>query len=50
MVSKWIYYLVAGLLVIIYLPGEATGLLVLAMFVILPLGYWLLEKIFGPKI
>jgi hypothetical protein len=47
--SKWIYYFVAFLLVIIYFLGEATDLLVITMFVILPVGYWVTEKIFSDK-
>jgi hypothetical protein len=40
MKRKWVYYLAAGLLVLVYFAGEATDLLVLAMFVILPVGAW----------
>jgi hypothetical protein len=49
MQQKWIYYVVAGMVVVIYFLGEATGLLVIAMFVILPLGCWVISKIFGPN-
>jgi hypothetical protein len=43
--TKWIYYLVAGLLVLIYYAGEATGLLFLAMLIILPVGFWVIWNI-----
>jgi len=47
--KKWIYYAIVGMLVLIYFLGEATDLLVLTMFVILPVGYWVIAKIFGPN-
>ena len=40
--NKWIYYLVAGFLAIIYYIGKATELLFLAMLIILPLGCWVI--------
>jgi hypothetical protein len=47
--KKWFYYLVAGLLVLIYFVGEATDVLVLAMFIILPVGWWVISNIFDPN-
>jgi hypothetical protein len=49
MLNKWIYYVVAAFLVLIYYAGEATGLLVIAMFVILPLGWWVINKMVDPN-
>ena len=40
--KKWIYYAVAGFLYLVYIWGEATGLLALAMLVILPVGCWVI--------
>jgi hypothetical protein len=46
---QWIYYLVVGLLVVVYFLAEATDLLVVAMLVILPLGAWVIGRIFDPN-
>ena len=43
--AKSIYYVVAGILVLVYYAGEATGLLFLAMLIILPLGFWVIWNI-----
>jgi len=36
---KWIMYAVAGLMYLIYLVGDATEPLFLAMLIVLPLGW-----------
>jgi hypothetical protein len=43
--GKWIYCLVVALLVFVYYAGEATDLLILAMLIILPVGFWILWNI-----
>ena len=42
---RWIYYIVAGLLAIVYYTGEATDSLFPAMLVILPVGFWVIWNI-----
>jgi hypothetical protein len=37
--GKLIYFVVAGLLALLYYAGEATDLIFLAMLVILPVGF-----------
>jgi hypothetical protein len=47
--SKRIYYAVAGGLVLLYYAATATGLDFLAMLIILPVGYWILEDLVTGK-
>jgi hypothetical protein len=46
---KWIYYAVAGFLALVYYIGEATGLLVLTLPIILPLGCWVIINLAPDK-
>lgn len=46
---KWVYFIGVVFLLIVYYIGEATDLLVLAMFIILPLGWWVISNIFDPN-
>jgi len=48
--SKWIYYKVAGFLVLVYFVGEATDLLFLTMPIILPLGCWVIWNLNPDKL
>jgi hypothetical protein len=43
--SKLIYYVVAGILLLVYYAGESTGLLFLPMLIILPVGFWVIWNI-----
>jgi len=45
----WLRYAVAGLMFVVYLIGEVTGLLFLAMPIILPLGYWVFGDLYPDK-
>jgi len=45
--NRWAYYTVASFLVLFYFLGESTGYLFFAILIILPVGYWVLGKIFG---
>ena len=42
MARKWIYWIAAGLLALVYFAGEATGFLFPAMLIILPVGLWVI--------
>jgi len=42
---NWIYYTVAELLYLVYIARKATGLLFLALLIILALGFWVIWNI-----
>jgi hypothetical protein len=42
--SNWIFYAVVAGLFLVYVVGEATGLLFVAMLIILPVWVWLLTE------
>ncbi len=47
--SKWIYYVAGGFAYLVYIVGEATDLLALAMLIVLPLGCWVIWGLIPDK-